>query len=112
MSRFAPLPAPPYYSVIFAAQLRPSDDPSDYARTAARMVELATQQDGYLGMESTRDGAGLGITVSYWKDLESIKNWKYQMEHVEARDLGREVWYQSYRLRIAKVERDYGFEKR
>ena len=63
MSRFAPLPEPPYYAVVFAAQLRPTDDPSDYARTAARMVELASAREGYLGMESTRDAAGFGMTA-------------------------------------------------
>ena len=46
MSRFAPLPEPPYYAVVFAAQLRPTDDPSDYARTAARMVELGAAREG------------------------------------------------------------------
>lgn len=109
MSRFAPLPAPPYYSVIFAAQLRPSDDPSDYARTAARMVELAQQQDGYLGMESTRDAAGFGITVSYWRDEAAILAWKTRVEHAAARDRGRSHYYSGYTLRVAKVERAYGF---
>jgi len=109
MSRFASLPEPPYYAVVFAAQLRPSDDPSDYARTAARMVELAGAQDGYLGMESTRDASGFGITVSYWRDEASILAWKTEVEHTAARERGRAAWYERYTLRVAKVERAYGF---
>ncbi len=102
----ADTPKPPYYAVIFTT-IR-TDNQDGYAQMADKMATLASTMPGYLGVESTHHE--IGITVSYWKDLESIKNWKYQADHVVARDLGRERWYQSYRLRIAKVERDYGFE--
>jgi len=62
-------PTPPYYAVIFTNTL--SDDTTGYEEVANRMVELAEQQPGYLGMESVRDG--LGITVSYWQSLDAIK---------------------------------------
>jgi heme-degrading monooxygenase HmoA len=74
---------------------------------ANSMVQLAAEQPGFLGIESAREG--LGITVSYWLDLESIKKWKANAEHLVAQKLGREQWYTSFRVRIAKVERDYGF---
>lgn len=102
----AQTPPPPYYAVIFTS-IRTAVD-GDYGKTAQRMVELALTMPGCLGAESARED--VGITVSYWQDLESIKNWKYQAEHVEARDKGREIWYSKYKLRIALVERDYGFE--
>ena len=70
------------------------------------MAELAAQQPGYLGMESAREG--LGITVSYWESLEAIHNWKQNAEHQEAQRLGHQQWYSSFRVRIAKVEREYG----
>jgi heme-degrading monooxygenase HmoA len=73
---------------------------------ARRMVELAAQQPGFLGVEYARDE--LGITVSYWADLASIKQWKANAEHAQAQQLGRERWYSSYKTRISKVERDYG----
>lgn len=73
-----------------------------------KMIELAGAQPGFLGVETAREE--VGITVSYWADLESIKNWKQNVDHREAQRLGREKWYSSYKLRIAKVERDYGFE--
>ena len=103
----AKTPRPPYYAVIFTTTRTEGDN--GYGETAKQMAELAATMPGYLGAESARQD--IGITVSYWKDLESIKNWKYQMEHTEARDKGREIWYASYRLRIALVERDYGFER-
>lgn len=102
----ASTPSPPYYAVIFS-NIR-SDVEKGYAETAQLMLELAEQQPGYLGHESVRDG--LGITISYWKDLESIRLWKSQSDHQLAQQMGRDQWYTSYKTRICRVERDYGFE--
>lgn len=105
MSRFAPLPDPPYYAVIFTAQRKGAD--AGYGAMADKMAALAAQQPGYLGVETTRDEAGLGITVSYWTDEAALKNWKQLSEHLLAQKLGRERWYDYYTLRVAKVERAY-----
>ena len=99
----ATTPKPPYYAVIFTSVS--TDHTDGYAETAARMAELASQQPGYLGIESAR--SDIGITVSYWRDLESIKSWKKNAEHLVAQKNGREKWYASYTTRIALVERDY-----
>jgi len=100
-------PAPPYYAVIFTSFRTETD--KGYGEMAEKMVKLASEQEGFLGVESARDG--LGITVSYWKDLVSIEKWKYQVDHTEARKKGREDWYKAFKVRIAKVEREYGFKK-
>jgi len=99
-------PPPPYYAVIFT-NLRTEVD-AEYAATAHRMEELATQQPGYLGHESVREG--LGITISYWESMEAIRNWKKNTEHLLAQQAGRDQWYSAYKTRICLVERDYGFE--
>jgi len=97
-------PKPPYYAVIFTSKKIVED--RGYSKMSDKMVELVSQQDGFLGFESAREE--LGITVSYWRDEESIKNWKANLEHQEAQKLGNELWYKHYKIRIAKVERDYG----
>ncbi|WP_240796883.1 antibiotic biosynthesis monooxygenase [Terasakiella sp. SH-1] len=71
------------------------------------MVELAQQQTGFLGMESVRDDAGKGISVSYWKNIDAIENWKNNLEHQEARQCGKQKWYEDYQLQVAKVEHGY-----
>lgn len=102
----AKTPNPPYYAVIFTSLLNNQSDDS-YSQMAERMEELAKKEDGFLGMESARNK--VGITVSYWRDLASIKKWKDNIEHQEAQSLGKSKWYKNYKVRIAKVERDYGF---
>lgn len=101
----AKTPRPPYYAVIFSSLKK--DDTTGYQEMAGKMEKLAKEQPGYLGFESARDG--LGISVSYWKDLESIKNWKAHSEHILAQQMGIKSWYSRYKVRIAKVERDYEF---
>lgn len=75
---------------------------------ADRMVELAAQQPGFLGVESARTTDGLGITVSYWTSEEAIGAWKANADHKIAQETGQQVWYSDYNLRVARVERDYG----
>jgi heme-degrading monooxygenase HmoA len=76
------------------------------------MLELAARQPGYLGAESVRDGSGFGITVSYWRDEAAILAWKHQAEHAATRARGRADWYERYELRVARVERAYGWARR
>lgn len=103
----AQTPEPPYYAVIFTSQRTEGDN--GYGQMADRMVELAAQQPGFLGVETAREG--LGITVSYWASLEAIAAWKEVAAHQVAQRLGKERWYSAFRLRVCKVERDYGFER-
>lgn len=106
MNGLAHTPEPPYYAVIFTSQRVAGD--RGYGAMAERMLELAAQQPGFLGVESVRDASGTGITVSYWTSEDAIKNWKANAEHRIAQEAGRKTWYADYRLRIAKVERAYG----
>ena len=94
-----------YYAVIFTSTR--TEVEAGYAEMAIKMVELAKAQPGFIGMESAR--SEIGITVSYWESLEAIKNWKANMEHLEAQQKGRTTWYKNYKVRIAKVEREYEF---
>lgn len=103
----AQTPKPPYYAVIFTSIKTKTD--VGYDDTANLMEELAKKQKGFLGVESARNE--IGITVSYWESLEAIHDWKHQVDHALVREKGRSEWYQQFKVRICKVERDYGFEK-
>ena len=100
--------ATPYYAVIFTSTRTPLDEPG-YKAMADKMMELARSQPGFLGVEHARET--LGITVSYWESLASIAAWKAHSEHLLAQEGGRQNWYESYRIRICKVEREYAFQK-
>jgi heme-degrading monooxygenase HmoA len=99
---------PPYFAVVFTSQRTAADGPG-YDEMSERMVALAAEQPGFLGVESARGPGGVGITVSYWQSLEAIKAWREQSEHRVAQARGRSGWYEWYRLRICRVEGEYEF---
>lgn len=98
-------PRPPYTAVIFTSIRTPSKD--GYAEMSQEMVNMASRQPGFLGVESAREQ--LGITVSYWETPDAAREWKKVAEHRLAQERGKAVWYQCcYRVRIATMEREYG----
>ncbi len=97
-------------AVIFIAQ-RTSEDAAGYAKAAAAMDALASQQQGYIGMDSVRGADGLGITVSYWATDADAKSWRDHGEHALIRDAGRDRWYSEYSLHVAEVTRSYDWQK-
>ena len=99
-------PAPPYFAVIFTSRRTEGDH--GYGAMADRMVELGSNYDGFLGIDSARGADGLGITVSYWRDEAAIAVWKRDTEHQKAQRGGQQTWYADYEVRVAKVERAYG----
>ena len=98
----------PYYAVIFTSIQ--SEHIEGYTKMAENMERLVRQQPGFIGMDSARGETG--ITISYWEDLKAIKNWRANIDHQTAQELGKEKWYQSYRVRICRVEKEYSFENK
>ncbi|MBT8304067.1 MAG: antibiotic biosynthesis monooxygenase [Bacteroidia bacterium] len=97
----------PYYVVIFTSTH--TDSTQGYSEMAAKMEQLASEQDGFLGIDTARND--VGISNSYWESLEDIKNWKQNADHLLAQEMGKKQWYSWYNLRICKVEREYEFRK-
>lgn len=100
----------PCYAVIFSNQR--TSETSDYEATAEKMSALAQTMPGYLSHISARDADGFGITVSYWSSLGAIAHFRAHAEHGEAQRAGRERYYASYDLRVARVERQRAFTRK
>lgn len=100
----AQTPQPPYFAVIFTSVR--TDGDNGYSEIAKQMVELASKQPGFLGVESARQE--IGITVSYWASQEAIVAWKEDITHRQAQSRAKD-WYQTFRVRVCRVEREYGF---
>jgi heme-degrading monooxygenase HmoA len=105
-ARFATTPKPPYYAVVFSS-LRNGRGEEDYAAAADAMFALVQEQPGFLGVESTRDAEGFGITVAYFDSEENIRLWRNHAGHAATRERGKREWYEHFEVRVAKVERAY-----
>ena len=96
-------PKPPYYAIIFTSIKR---EPAEgYENMANYLNKLLPKQKGFLGYETAREN--IGITVSYWENLEDVKAWKENEIHIKAQEIGKRIWYEDYTVRIAKVEKEY-----
>ena len=96
------------WAVIFTSRLRGDEG---YGAIGDRMEDLARIQPGYLGHDSVRGEDGTGITVSYWASEEAVKTWRANAEHLAAQIMGRQRYYEWFRLDVCRVERTYGFER-
>ena len=92
------------YAVIFEACIKQLD--ADYAATAQRMRELAISQYGCLDFTSVTEGQK-EISISYWSSLAQIQEWKQDQEHLQAQQQGKARWYESYKVRVVEIVRDY-----
>ena len=99
-------PRPPYYAAIFSSTGAGAHE--GYTEDTETVLELAKKHPGFLGIEAAGD-EDLSIAVSYWDSDETIRAFKQIAEHLIIQKRGRETYYKSYMMRIARVERDYDF---
>jgi uncharacterized protein len=100
---------PQTWVVSFANERMPDDD--GYGEMGDRMDVLASQQPGYVGIDSVRGSDGVGITVSRWSSIAAMVAWRRLGAHAEAQRRGRSDWYRSYRSDVARVDRTASFER-
>lgn len=92
------------YAVIFRAEINKLD--SRYSEMASQMRELAINKYGCTEFISVAEGTQ-EIAISYWQDQEQIKQWKKDSKHLVAQELGRSIWYKSYKVQILEILREY-----
>ncbi len=92
------------YAVIFRAKIKKRDDA--YSKTAARMRELAENKYGCKEFTSVTERND-EIAISYWKNLEQVKSWRQDTEHLAAQAMGRSKWYSWYRVQVVEIVREY-----
>ncbi|KAK9430681.1 hypothetical protein V1505DRAFT_310657 [Lipomyces doorenjongii] len=101
---------PPYYAVIFISLL--PEHTEEYAETSNEIYELAQGQTGFLGADSVRDAGGQGATISYWRTEDDVTNFRKIAKHRHAQQRGREIFYERYEVRVAKVEKEYAWRRK
>lgn len=106
---FAETPKPPYYTVVFTSIRTEVEE--GYTELNDSLWKDAQKLDGFIGAESQRGEDRFGITVLYFKDMETIHQWSKYQKHIRAKEMGKEKWYEGWRVRIGKIEREYGWDR-
>ncbi len=86
----------------------------EYLDLAGRLKPLLGEVDGFISIErfSSHINKNKILSLSFWRDEESVKSWRNKEKHRLAQIEGRNGIFNDYRLRVAKVSRDYGMNKR
>ena len=102
-----------YTAVVFTSRRRQDASAADdgYVEMATRMEELARQQPGFRDILTVRGADGVGISVATFDSEQHAVAWKQHPEHLEAQRLGRERFYEWYRLEVTQVTRTYGWDR-
>src|SRR5258705_718602 len=99
-------------AVIFEVWTQP-DRKQDYLAIAASLRPELEATDGFLSIErfSSLSEEGKLLSLSFWRDEESVRRWRENLHHREAQHAGRESIFRDYRLRVVSVLRDYGMNE-
>jgi len=91
-----------------------TDRKGDYFDIAATLKPELEKIDGFISVErfSSLSDDGKILSLSFWRDEDSVKRWRTQLEHRAAQRRGRSEVFRDYRLRVATVLRDYGMSDR
>lgn len=77
-----------------------------YLNTAASLRNKALNEYGCTQFTSSTEG-DQEIAISYWPNLEAISKWKNDEVHLQAQKIGRERWYEYYKVDVVEILRSY-----
>ena len=97
--------------VLFRSMLT-AEAGSDYAAMAEEMLARARTLPGFIDFKSFSAEDGEHLSVIRWESQETLRAWTDDLRHVVAQRLGREKWYEYFRVEVADVVRSYGFDRK
>jgi heme-degrading monooxygenase HmoA len=96
--------------ILFRSKLTPEAG-ADYQSMNAEMEALVRGNPGFIDVKSYKAEDGERLTVVWWRDEESLREWKQQARHREAQSAGRRKWYAYYKMEVANLTRESSFER-
>ena len=96
--------------ILFRSKLTPTAG-DDYGRMAAAMDAHARTFKGFIDVKAFTAEDGERLTLVWWEDEESLRVWATDVKHRAAQEMGRQKWYEYYRLEIAQVIRTTHFQR-
>jgi heme-degrading monooxygenase HmoA len=100
----------PMIIVLFRSKL--VVNPEGYDAMADEMDVLAKTMPGFIEVKSYKANDGERLTVVWWEDAETLKQWREQERHRVAQHQGRQQWYEYYKMEVADVTRISTFDRR
>jgi heme-degrading monooxygenase HmoA len=96
--------------ILFRSKLTPEAG-DDYQSMDSELESLVRQNPGFIDVKSYTAKDGERLTVVWWRDEESLAQWRNLPRHREAQETGRQKWYEYYKLDVASVVRRKDFAR-
>lgn len=86
----------------------------EYMALAQGLSDDVAHADGFISIErfESLTTPGRYVSISFWRDEDSVRDWRNLPGHRAAQAKGRGGVFEDYRLRVAEVLRDYTHESR
>lgn len=100
------------YAVIFEVEIKDGCQ-DEYLRLGAEMRKKLNHFDGFISAERFCSVVTEGkiCSLSFWESEAGILQWKKDLQHMTCQQEGKGALFRDYRIRIAKVERDYQMQQ-
>ncbi len=85
-----------------------------YLEMAGEMRRLLDDVDGFISVERFQSLTEPGklLSLSFFRDQQAVERWRNTIEHRQAQSMGRQQFFDNYRIRVVEVLRDYGKDER
>lgn len=100
-------------AVLFEAQAVAAQQ-SRYLALAAELRSELESTPGFIALERFQSLSTEGkiLSLSWWEDEESVREWKRNALHAAAQEEGKRILFRYYRIRVARVIREYSSDQR
>jgi len=98
--------------VAFLAYLTAAGLGGEYAEQLKRMADLAVKMPGYRSHKPFVAEDGERLTLIEWESPETLRAWATHPEHAPVQELGRQKFYEDYRLQVCEVVRESTFKRK
>ncbi len=90
------------------------ENKQEYLDIAAGLKPMLANFDGFISIErfASLQNPDKILSLSFWKDEESIEKWRNDMKHRMGQALGLDHIFSDYRIRVGNIIRDYGLTER
>jgi heme-degrading monooxygenase HmoA len=96
--------------IVFRSKLTAAAG-EDYRRMNDAMSAHAKTFPGFIEAKSFTAEDGERLALVRWQDAATLEAWATDVKHRQAQRLGRERWYEYYKIEVAEVIRSSDFTR-
>ncbi len=101
--------------VIVLFEVKPTEEGMEkYLELAAMLRPMFSTADGFISAERFKsiNEEGKLLSMNVWENEEAVRKWRSNLQHRMSQDEGRNKLFESYKITVCNVVREYTGTKR